>query len=238
MIHLAGEGIAEGRWTEERKQRIRESRVRGTRLLAEAVAAARGGPHVLVSASAIGLYGERGEETLTESSAPGRGFLPEVAAAWEAATRPAEEAGVRVVRVRIGLLLSPRGGLLQRMLLPFRLCVGGRLGSGRQWMSWIAMDDLLEVFRRTLTDPDLRGAVNAVAPEPARNREFTRTLARVLRRPAIIPVPAFALRLLYGQMADELILASARVVPGALFAVGHQFRFPSLEPALRHLLGR
>jgi uncharacterized protein (TIGR01777 family) len=217
---------------------VLESRRTGTRLLAEAIAAARGGPHLLVSASAIGLYGDRGEETLTESSPPGRGFLPGVVAAWEAAVRPAEEAGVRVVRVRIGLPLSPRGGLLQRMLLPFRLGIGGRLGSGRQWMSWIAMDDLVQIFRRALIDPDLRGPVNAVAPEPVRNQEFTRTLARVLWRPAIIPVPAFALRLLFGRMADELILASARVMPAALQGVGFQFSYPELEPALRHLLAR
>lgn len=215
-----------------------ESRRLGTRLLAEAVALAPDGPRTMVSASAIGYYGDRGEELLTETSPPGRGFLPEVAVAWEEGTRPAEAAGVRTVSLRIGLLLTPEGGLLRRMLLPFRFGLGGPLGDGTQWMSWIAAEDLAEAFLHALTRDDIRGAVNAVGPEPVRNADFARTLGRVLHRPAVLPVPAFALRLAFGEMADEAILASARVVPGVLQESGFQFKHPTLEPALGHLLHR
>ncbi|HEY9517787.1 MAG TPA: TIGR01777 family oxidoreductase [Gemmatimonadales bacterium] len=235
VIHLAGENLAEGRWTEERKRKILESRELGTRLLAEAMARATDGPRTLVSASAIGYYGERGDEELTESSAPGTGFLPEVCVAWEAATAPAADAGIRVVRVRTGLLLTPAGGLLRRILLPFRLFAGGRLGDGQQWMSWISAVDLLRVYRQVL-EGDLRGPVNAVAPVAVRNEEFTRVLAKVLHRPAVMVVPSTALRLAYGQMADEAILASAHVLPVGLQASGFQFEYAKLEPALRHLL--
>ncbi len=239
VVHLAGENIAV-RWTEARKQRIRKSRAEGTALLARAAAAARdqGGPSVLVTASAIGFYGDRGDEALNESSPAGEGFLPEVAELWEGAPGPAEAAGLRIVRVRIGLPLSPAGGLLERILLPFRLGLGGRLGSGKQWMSWIGADDLLEIFFRAVTEPGIRGAVNATAPAPVRNREFTSVLAGVLRRPAIFPVPRIALRAVFGEMADEAILASARVIPAALLERGHRFRHPELEAALRHVLGR
>jgi hypothetical protein len=237
VVHLAGENLAEGRWTGDRKRKILESRKRGTRLLAEAMARAAEGPRTLVSASAIGYYGERGDEKLTEASSPGTGFLPEVCGAWEEATRPAADAGVRVVRVRTGLLLTPEGGLLQRILLPFRLFVGGRLGDGRQWMSWISAVDLLSVFRQAL-EGDLSGPVNAVAPGAVRNEEFTRVLARVLHRPALMVVPEAALRLVYGQMADEAILASTHVLPAALQASGFQFEHPELGPALSYLLRR
>ena len=237
VIHLAGENIGEGRWTEDRKRKILESRTLGTRLLAEAMARAPEGPRTLVSASAIGYYGERGDEELTEASAPGTGFLPEVCVAWEAATAPAADAGVRVVRVRTGLLLTPAGGLLQRMLLPFRLFVGGRLGDGRQWMSWISEADLIAVYRHAL-EGTLTGPVNAVAPGAVRNEEFTRTLARALHRPAVMVVPRTALRLAFGEMADEAILASAHVLPTALQASGFQFEYPALEPALGQLLHR
>lgn len=236
VIHLAGENIA-GRWTGARKRAVLESRRKGTRLLAEAIARA-GGPRILVSASAIGFYGERGDATLTESSPAGSGFLPQVAEAWEAGTEPAEAAGVRVVRLRIGLPLHPAGGVLQRMLLPFRLGGGGRLGSGRQWMSWIGADDLLGAFHHALSNDALRGPVNAVAPNPVRNSEFARELGRVLGRPALVPVPAIALRAWFGQMADEAILASTRVAPGELSRTGYEFRHETLGAALEHVLGK
>lgn len=239
LIHLAGENIAT-RWNPERKRRIRESRAQGTGILAGAMAEARprGGPGVLVSGSAVGYYGDRGDEILSEASPAGSGFLAEVGQAWESATAPAEAAGIRVVRLRIGLPLTPAGGMLKPMLLPFLLGLGGRLGSGRQWVSWISADDLLEVFFRTLTGPAFQGAVNAVGPAPARNRELTRVLGRVLHRPALLVVPAPALRAVYGEMADEALLASARVRPEVLLEHGHQFRHPDLEQALRHVLGR
>lgn len=235
VVHLAGENLAEGRWSEDRKRKILESRKLGTRLLAEAMARAPERPRTLVSASAIGYYGERGEEELTEASLPGAGFLPEVCIAWEAATAPAADAGIRVVRVRTGLLLTPAGGLLQRILLPFRLFVGGQLGDGRQWMSWISAVDLLRVYRQAL-ESDLSGPVNAVAPGAVRNEEFTRVLAKVLHRPAVLVVPKTALRVVYGEMADEAILASIHALPSVLQASGFQFEYPRLKPALEHLL--
>ena len=236
VIHLAGENIA-GRWTRRRKRAVLESRRSGTRVLAEAVAEA-GGPRILISASAIGYYGERGEETLTEASGPSTGFLSEVAQAWEAATRPADNAGVRVVRLRIGLPISPAGGVLHRMLPPFKFGVGGRLGSGKQWMSWISTDDLAGGFHHALSNDTVGGAINAVAPTPVRNAEFARELGRVLRRPALLPVPAVALRTLFGQMADEAILASTRVMPEALTRSGYRFRHETLAEALMHVLGK
>lgn len=234
VVHLAGENLAEGGWSEARKRKILDSRKLGTRLLAEAMARATGGPRTLVSASAIGYYGERGDELLTEASPPGTGFLPEVCVAWEEATRPAAEAGVRVVRLRTGLVLTPAGGLLQRVLLPFRLGLGGRLGHGQQWMSWISEGDLIAVYRHAL-EGRLTGPVNAVAPGAVRNEEFTRVLAKLLHRPAVMVVPRTALRLVYGQMADEAILASTRVAPTALQASGFEFKHPELGPALAHL---
>jgi hypothetical protein len=236
VIHLAGENIV-GRWTAERKQRVMQSRKTGTRLLAEAVARATKGPRTLISASAIGYYGDRGEEPLTEVSGPGQGFLPEVVAAWEQATEPASEAGVRVVKLRLGLVLTPAGGLLRRMRLPFRLGLGGRLGSGTQWMSWIAADDMAGVFHHALITESLSGAANLVTQYPVRNAEFTKTLGSVLRRPTPFPVPAAILRLIFGQMADEVILASTRAMPTVLSRSGYRFRFPVLRAALSHLLG-
>lgn len=236
VVHLAGEGIASGRWTAAKKQRIRDSRVVGTRLLCEAAARAVRKPKVLVCASAIGFYGDRGETVCTEETTPGSGFLPEVCAAWEQATEPARQAGIRVVNVRIGVVLSPTGGALAQMLLPFRLGVGGVLGSGRQYMSWIALDDLVAILVRALDDERLTGPVNGVSPQPVTNTEFTRTLGRVLWRPTLFPVPAFAARLLLGEMADALLLASTRVVPQKLNTLGFPFAYPTLEPALRHLL--
>ncbi len=237
IVHLAGAPIGR-RWTTARRREIRESRVLGTGEIADAMARAAdsGGPRVLVSTSAIGLYGSRGDEVLTEASPPGSGFLPDVAVAWEAATRPAELAGIRVVRLRLGLPLSPSGGVLQRMLTPFRLGIGGRLGSGRQWMSWISTDDLLAVFQLALERDSMRGPVNTVSPNPLRNAEFSRVLARVLRRPTLLPVPGLVLRLLFGEMAEQTILASARVTPYVLQGMGYRFRHNTAETALRDVL--
>jgi len=238
VVHLAGENIAAGRWTPARKAEIRRSRVFGTRNLCEVLARLPHPPKVLVSASAIGLYGDRGAEILTEESAAGTGFLAEVCREWEAAAEPAARVGIRVVNLRFGMVLSPTGGALKKMLLPFKLGMGGRIGSGEQFTSWIALDDVIGAIHHVLCEESVRGAVNAVAPDPVTNGEFTRTLARVLRRPTLLPVPAFAARLAFGEMADALLLAGARVMPARLQASGYRFRFPDLESALRHLLGR
>ena len=238
VVHLAGESVAGGRWTEAKKRRIRSSRVDGTRGLAASLARLERPPRVLVSASAVGYYGDRGAELLREGSAPGTGFLAEVCQEWETATEPAARARIRVVRLRIGMVVSRRGGALAAMLTPFRLGAGGPVGGGTQWVSWIAIDDLVGAILHALDTASLAGAVNAVAPEPVQNRELARTLGRVLGRPALLPLPAFAARLLLGQMADELLLASARVEPARLQATGFAFRHPTLEDALRHELGR
>jgi uncharacterized protein (TIGR01777 family) len=238
VVHLAGENIARGRWTRARKARIRDSRVGGTRLLAESLARLSRPPKVLVTASAIGYYGDRGVDCVEESSPPGRGFLPEVCAAWENATEAAQEAGIRIVHLRLGVVLSPSGGALKRMLPPFRLGAGGKLGDGRQFMSWIALDDAVGAIHHALSLPSLHGAVNAVAPHPVTNATFTRTLGRVLGRPAFLTIPAAALRLALGEMAEALLLGGAPVEPSRLRESGYAFRFPELEGALRYLLGR
>jgi len=238
VVHLAGERIATGRWTAEKKVRIRESRVRGTRLLCESLARLGQPPQVLVSASAIGYYGDRGDEILREESASGSGFLAQVCREWEAATESAIQKGIRVVHLRIGVVLSPLGGALAKMLLPFRMGLGGIIGSGRQFMSWIALEDLVGSIAYALTTDAIRGPVNAVAPHPVMNREFTKTLGRVLGRPTLFPMPAFAARLAFGEMADELLLSSGRVEPARLSTTGYVFRYPTLEGALRHLLGK
>jgi hypothetical protein len=232
VVHLAGESVV-GRWTEAKKRRIRESRVQGTRHLAEALAEASLRPRVLVSASAIGYYGDRGDEVLTEDSPPGKGFLPEVCGGWERAVEPAQRAGIRTVQLRIGIVLSRHGGALQKMLTPFRLGVGGILGNGRQWWSWIDVRDLVGAIDFALNST-LLGPVNLVSPRPVSNAEFTKTLAGVVSRPAILPMPAFAARLVFGQMADELLLASQRVEPAKLIAGGYSFRHADLETALEH----
>ena len=234
-VHLAGESII-GRWTAAKKAAIRESRIEGTRRLCDALLTLAPPPSTLVCASAVGFYGERGAELLHEDSPPGFGFLTDVCREWEGATDRAAERGMRVVNLRIGLVLSRQGGALGKMLLPFQLGVGGVVGSGRQYWSWIAIDDLLGAIHHALTLSTLRGPVNAVAPAPATNREFTRTLGRALRRPTVVPVPAFAVRLLMGQMGQELLLASQRVEPRRLLATGYQFQFPELEAALQHVL--
>ncbi len=236
VVNLAGENIGT-RWSAARKARIRASRVDSTALLATALARLERRPRVLVSMSAVGWYGDRGEETLDETSAPGSGFLAGVCRAWEAAAAPAAAAGIRVAHPRAGQVLAASGGTLKAMLPVFRLGLGGRLGSGRAWWPWIAVDDLVGVIRRLIADASLSGPVNAVAPGLVRNAEFTRVLARVLRRPAVLPVPAFALRMVFDGMADALPLASARVAPARLAAAGCTFRFPELEGALRHALG-
>jgi hypothetical protein len=236
-VHLAGETIV-GRWTAEKKARILDSRVKGTRLLSESLGHLRKRPTVLVSASAIGYYGDRGDEVLDEKSSPGSLFLSEVATAWEAATEPAARNGIRVVNLRVGFVLSKAGGGLATMLLPFKLGVGGRVGSGRQYLSWIAIDDVVGAVWHAVLSDAVRGPVNAVAPHPVTNRGFTKTLGRVLWRPTIFPLPAFAARLVFGEMADNLLLASTRVEPARLLATDYEFRFPQLEDALRHVLGK
>ncbi|MFL6227475.1 MAG: TIGR01777 family oxidoreductase [Pyrinomonadaceae bacterium] len=235
-VHLAGENIAGGRWTDEKKRRIRDSRVLGTRLLAETLAQLNAKPRAFVSASAIGYYGERGDEILTEASAPGAGFLPDVCREWEAATEAASAAGIRTALLRFGVILSADGGALAKMLLPFKLGVGGNVGSGKQYYSWIALDDVVDIIHLALADDNLSGAVNVVAPEPATNAEFTKALGRALGRPTIFPAPAFGLRLAFGEMADALLLASERVLPERLRAAGYEFKYPKLDGALRHVL--
>ncbi|HEV3469872.1 MAG TPA: TIGR01777 family oxidoreductase [Pyrinomonadaceae bacterium] len=235
-VHLAGEPVAEGRWTEEKKRRIRESRVKGTRLVSETLAGLAGKPRVLVSASAVGYYGDRGAEVLTEESAPGGDFLSGVCREWEAAARPAAAAGIRVAHPRIGVVLDAEGGALPKMLTPFKLGVGGRLGDGRQYMSWITLADVVRVIRRLLDDEALSGPVNAVAPNPVTNAEFTKALGRVLGRPTLFAVPKFAARLAFGETADALLLASQRVEPARLKATDFRFSDPELEAALRRVL--
>lgn len=236
VVHLAGENIGAARWTPERKARLRESRVRGTQLLCESLATLSARPTVLVSASAIGYYGNRGDEVLHEESAPGSGFLAELARQWEAATESAANAGIRVVNLRIAVVLSATGGALRQMLTPFRLGVGGVLGNGKQYMSWITLDDLVRVIAHSITTESLSGPVNAGSPHPVTNYEFTKTLGRVLGRPTLFPMPDFAVRLAFGEMADELLLASTRIQPTKLLASGFEFRHAELEGALRQLL--
>ncbi len=236
VVHLAGENIAAGRWTAGQKDRILNSRVQGTRTIAESLAKLSGKTRTLISASAIGFYGNRGDELLDESSLPGHDFLAEVCQAWEAATQPAAAAGVRVVNTRFGVVLSAKGGALKKMLLPFRLGLGGKIGSGRQFMSWVVLDDVVGAIAHCLNHASLSGPVNIVAPNPATNLEFTKTLGRVIARPTIFPMPAFAARLAFGQMADELLLASQRVQPAKLQSAGYAFQYPQLEQGLRHVL--
>ncbi|HEX8354482.1 MAG TPA: TIGR01777 family oxidoreductase [Pyrinomonadaceae bacterium] len=237
-VHLAGESIAEGRWDDEKKRRILESRVKGTRLFTEALAGLKERPRALVSASAVGFYGDRGDEVLSEESASGTDFLSEVCREWEKATLAASRAGMRVVHARIGVVLSAEGGALPKMLTPFKLGLGGRVGSGRQYMSWITLEDLVGVIRRAIDDETLRGPVNAVAPRPVTNEQFTKALGRVLGRPTVFAVPAFAARLAFGEMADALLLSGSRVEPARLREAGHQFRHTEIEGALRSVLAK
>ena len=235
VIHLAGESIV-GRWTEGKKKRIRESRVEGTRNLSDALAKTRNRPRVLITGSAIGYYGDRGDELLREDSPSGQGFLPEVCRQWEAATEPAARAWIRTVHMRTGLVLSREGGALQKMLLPFRLGLGGNMGNGRQWWSWVDVQDWVGALHHILKTELLQGPVNVVAPRPVTNAEFTKTLAAVLSRPAIFPMPTMAARLAFGQMADELLLASQRVEPTKLVASGYPFQYSDLRKSLEAIL--
>jgi len=232
FVHLAGANVGE-RWTSAHRREIRDSRVLGTALIARTAAALTPRPRMLVCASAVGIYGDAGDEMLDEASPSGNDFLADVGRAWEAAAEPARQAGIRTVHLRFGVVLSRRGGALARMLPVFLLGGGGRLASGRQWMSWISIEDAVGAVLFALAHETLAGAVNAVAPQPATNAEFTATLARVVHRPALFPVPAFALNLMFGEMAQGTLLASQRVIPGQLLAAGYAFRHATLEPALR-----
>lgn len=236
VVHLSGENVADGRWTDEKKRRIRHSRVGSTDLLARTIASVDNPPAVFVVASAVGYYGDRGDEKLDERSAPGTGFLAEVCQEWEAAADPARDAGVRVVHLRFGVLLSGEGGALAKMVPPFKLGVGGPLGNGKQYMSWLALSDAIRAIQFALESDALRGPVNAVSPHPVTNREFARSLGVVLRRPSVVPVPAFAVRLATGEMADEMLLASQRVYPMRLEEAAFTFQFPQLEAALQAVL--
>jgi uncharacterized protein (TIGR01777 family) len=238
VVHLAGENIAARRWNAEQKALIRDSRVQGTKLLCETLAKLQRPPRVLISASAIGYYGDQGDRELTEESPSDSGFLPEVCREWEGATEAAKKAGIRVVQLRFGVILSPGGGALSKMLTPFRLGMGGRIGNGRQWMSWIALDDVVGCIHHALATDSLHEPVNAVAPRPVTNREFTKTLGKVLWRPTLFPMPGFVARLAFGEMANDLLLASTRVLPRALLDSGYRFLYGDLESALRHLLGK
>ena len=236
IVHLAGESIASGRWTEEKKRKIRESRVRGTSLLSETIARLTHPPKSFISASAIGYYGDRANELVNESSAPGKGFLPDVCIEWEDATTPADGSGVRVVRARFGIILDKEGGALEKMLTPFKLGVGGRVGDGNQWMSWIALEDVVAGLRFVIENSAMKGPVNFVGPEPVTNAQFTETMGKVLSKTTIFPMPAFAARLAFGEMADALLLASTRVEPKKLMESGFRFKYPELRSALTHLL--
>lgn len=237
IVHLAGDNIGAGRWTAEKKLRIEESRVGPTRRLAQALATMAHPPKVLISASAVGIFGDRGEERLTEESALGSGFAPDVCAAWEQATRPADEVGIRVVQARLGVVLDSAGGALAKMLPAFQFGLGGVTGSGRQWMSWISLQDTIRSLLFLLENEACRGPVHCVAPEAVDNRSFTRSLGKALRRPTLIPVPAFLVRLLFGEMGQVLVLEGAHVVPKRLLDAGFEFRDPQLDPLLQRLLG-
>ena len=239
VVHLAARNIGDRlRWTAATKRDLLQTRVEGTGLVAGTMAGLAEGPRVLVCASGVGFYGDRGDEVLTEASSGGRGFLADVVRRWEEAADPARAAGLRVVHLRTGPVQTAAGAGLPKQALMFRLGIGGRLGSGRQWLSWISLDDIAGAYLHALTREDLDGPVNAVAPNPVTNAEFTATLARVLRRPAVLHVPAFGPRLVLGEAADELLFVSQRARPARLQATGYRFQFPELEPALRQTLGR
>lgn len=237
VINLAGESIAEGRWTDDKKRHIRESRVKGTKLLGDALANLTVPPKIFICASAIGYYGNRGDEILTETSAPGVDFLAAVCAEWEQATALATEKGIRVVNARFGVILDTNGGALKKMLPPFRMGAGGRVGNGKQWMSWIALDDVVGALNFALTHDLLHGPVNFVSPNPVTNTEFTKTFGKVLSRPTLFPIPAFAVKLLFGEMGEALLLGGQRVAPKRLMSEGYQFQYSELRGALQHLLG-
>lgn len=237
VVHLAGVGIGDHRWTDDHKRAVLDSRVQGTSLLARTLAGLSAPPKVLVSGSAVGFYGDRADEELTEASPPGTGFLADVVQAWEAATAPAADAGIRVVRSRTGVVLTAKGGALKKQLLPFKLGLGGRLGTGRQWLSWISLEDEVAALMHVIASDQLAGPVNLTSPEPVTNGEFTATLAPVLHRPALLPVPTPALHALFGrEMVKEMMLSGQRVLPAALQSSEFEFSHPGLEDALRHSL--
>jgi uncharacterized protein (TIGR01777 family) len=236
VVHLAGESIASGRWTDEKKRKIRESRVMGTTLLSQSLARSTKPPAVFISASAIGYYGNRGAELLEEKSAPGNDFLAEVCVAWEKATGEAEARGIRTIHARFGIILDQEGGALAKMLTPFRMGVGGRIGDGKQWMSWIALVDVIKGLKFVIENNSITGPVNFVAPNPVTNGEFTKTLGEALSRPTLFPMPSFAARLAFGEMADALLLSSAKVEPKRLRESGYRFEFENLQPALAAIL--
>ena len=236
IINLAGENIAGGRWTDDQKRKIRDSRVNGTHLLAEAIAKLSKKPRVFVCASATGIYGDRDDETLDEQSESGGGFLAGVCREWEKATEPAIKAGVRVVNLRFGPILSREGGMLAKLLTPFKMGMGGKVGSGKQYISWVAIEDAIQAIKLAIEDASIHGPLNIVSPNPVTNEEFTKTLGHVLNRPTALAMPAFAARLAFGEMADEMLLASQRVIPKKLLGAGFCFRFPELEPTLKQLL--
>jgi len=237
IVHLAGENIASGKWTRKKKEKIRNSRIEGTTRLCEHILKLPTPPSVLVCASAIGYYGNRGVEFLNEGSSRGSGFLPDVCLGWEEAAESVSKAGIRVVNVRFGIVLSKDGGALAKMMTPFKIGMGGKIGSGTQYMSWVAMDDVTGAIYHTLTTDSLKGPVNVTAPNPVTNKEFTSTLGEVLKRPAVVPMPAFAAKLAFGEMANDLLLASTKVAPKRLSDSGYKFQYPELENALKHVLG-
>ena len=237
VVHLAGENVSGGiRWTDEKKKAIRDSRVLGTRNVVDAISKLKKKPHTFIASSAIGFYGERGDEEVTESSAAGDNFLAGVCKEWEAESRRAEDAGIRTVLLRTGIVLSKDGGALGTMLTPFKLGVGGVVGSGKQWMSWISMDDEIAIINYAIENENIRGAVNAVAPNPVTNEEFTKTLGEVLYRPTFIPLPEFAVSMIFGEMGDALLLASTKVMPKRLEDAGFEFKFPNLKEAVENAI--
>ncbi|HWF37909.1 MAG TPA: TIGR01777 family oxidoreductase [Candidatus Acidoferrales bacterium] len=237
VVHLSGASISDGRWTEARKQVLRSSRIDSTRVLVDSLMRLQRPPKVFVCASAIGYYGNRGDEILTESSGPGRDFLSLLARDWEAEANRAAQAGIRTPILRFGVILSAEGGALPEMIRPFKFGVGGRIGSGRQWISWIALEDVIRIIQLAIADAAVHGPVNVVAPEPVRNAEFARMIGKVLHRPALLPAPKFALRLALGEMADALLLTSQRVIPEQLLKANFGFRYEDLESALHAILG-
>jgi len=237
IVHLAGENIASGRWTKVKKEKIRNSRIEGTKRLCEHILKLPNPPSVFVCASAIGYYGDRGMEFLNETSSRGSGFLPDVCLGWEEAANTVSNAGIRVVNVRFGVVLSKNGGALAKMLTPFKMGMGGKIGSGTQYMSWVAIDDVTGAIYHALVTDSLKGPVNVTAPNPVTNKEFTNILGKVLNRPTIMPMPAFAARLAFGEMANDLLLASTKVAPKKLSDSGYEFQYTELENALKHVLG-
>lgn len=234
VVHLAGESVSGLRWSDEKKKAIRDSRVQGTRSVVEAISKLVGKPKVLVAASAIGFYGDRGDDEMSETSSAGDTFLAEVSKDWESEARRAEDSGIRTVLLRTGIVLSKDGGVLGTILLPFKLGVGGVVGSGKQWMSWISIDDHIEIINYAIENENVRGAINSVAPNPVTNEQFTKTLGEVLYRPTILPLPSFAVNMVFGEMGDALLLASTRVLPKRLQEAGFVFKYPELKAALEH----